>query len=116
MIRNLPSISLKHAQCLVYPDCAYPRLTNCYSCEYILPRNLLLIQLKEDLDRLIDNIQSTDNEFMIRKETKFLLHTLLVWKEARIAYGEDYVRAYLSPTSTWSKLEEIAHKLQLDEY
>ncbi|GED30247.1 helix-turn-helix transcriptional regulator [Brevibacillus centrosporus] len=106
----------EHAQCLVYPDCAYPRLTNCYSCEYILPRNLLLIQLKEDLDRLIDNIQSTDNEFMIRKETKFLLHTLLVWKEARIAYGEDYVRAYLSPTSTWSKLEEIAHKLQLDEY
>lgn len=36
-IHSMPS-KIEHAQCLVFPNCAYPALMNCMHCEYVLPQ------------------------------------------------------------------------------
>lgn len=110
---KMPSKS-EHAQCFVHPNCKYPQLANCYSCEYVIPRNLLLIQLMEELNRLLDNIESYTNELLIRKDTKFLLHCLLIWKEARLTYGEEAVNAFIPTEETWRRIENLAHKLHIE--
>src|SRR5699024_5397987 len=55
---NRPSKN-EHAQCLIYPNCNYPNQSNCFSCEFVIPGNLILIQLKDELQRLINNIKNT---------------------------------------------------------
>jgi hypothetical protein len=47
------------------------------------------------------------------KETKFLLHALLIWKEARLAFGEKRVNAFIQKKETWSKVENLAYKLHI---
>ncbi|WP_110927713.1 helix-turn-helix domain-containing protein [Bacillus massiliglaciei] len=104
----------EHAQCFVHPNCKYPQLANCYSCEYVIPQNLLLIQLTEELNRLLDNIESYTNELLIMKDTKFLLHCLLIWKEARLTHGEETVNAFIPTEETWRRIENLAHKLHIE--
>src|SRR5699024_7410209 len=58
---NLPAKN-EHAQCLVYPDCKNPKLSSCFSCEYVIPGNVMLIQLNEEIKRLINNLQNLTNE------------------------------------------------------
>ena len=60
-IHSMPS-KIEHAQCLVFPNCAYPALMNCMYCEYVLPQNLILIQLNQEILRLLTSIQESDNE------------------------------------------------------
>ncbi|MEE6132816.1 helix-turn-helix domain-containing protein [Priestia sp. GS2] len=110
---DFPSKS-EHAQCLIYPNCKYPKLASCHSCEYVIPQNLLLIQLKEELDRLIKNIDSQSNPLLIKKDTKFLLHALLIWKEARLAFGDEMVSSFIQINETWTKIENLAHKLPIE--
>lgn len=104
----------EHAQCLVFPNCKYPKLSNCYSCEYVIPGNLFLIQLKEEFKRLTDNIESYSNEILIKRDSKFLLHTLFLWKEARLTFGDKRVVAFLPTKDTWGKIESLSHKLYLE--
>ncbi|MED3899846.1 helix-turn-helix domain-containing protein [Priestia megaterium] len=110
---NMPSKS-EHAQCLVYPNCKYPNLAKCYSCEYVIPQNFFLIQLNEELNRLIKNIESHSNNLLIVKDTKFLLHAMLIWKEARLAFGQEKVNSFINSKETWKNIEGLAHKLYLE--
>lgn len=110
---NLPSKN-EHAQCLVAPKCKNPKLTNCFSCEYVIPGNLMLIQLNEELNRLIRNIESETNEVILQRESRFLMHTLFIWKEARMEYGDEKVNAYISAEEKWKEIESVAHKIIID--
>lgn len=109
---ELPSRS-EFGQCLIYPKCAYPKKENCFKCEYFIPQYLVLIELKQEINKIIDLIYSSDNELMINKYTSFLMHYLFLWKEARVAYGEELTSAYLSKDFIIAKIENIAHKLSL---
>src|SRR5699024_1496954 len=109
---NRPSKN-EHAQCLIYPNCNYPNQSNCFSCEFVIPGNLILIQLKDELQRLINNIKNTNNETLIQRDSVFLMHALLIWKEARQAFGEERINAFISTDETWNSIETIAHKLTL---
>jgi len=104
----------EHAQCLVFPNCKNPKLSNCFSCEYVIPGNLMLIQLNEELNRLVDNIDKTTNEVILQRESRFLMHTLFIWKEARVEYGDDRVKAYIDLEETWKKIESVAHKILVE--
>lgn len=110
---DLPSKN-EHAQCLVFPNCKNPKLTNCFSCEYVIPGNLVLIQLNKELKRLFEVIENASNDIIIQRDTKFLMHALFIWKEARIKFGNDKVQAYISPENIWGNLEKIAHKLTIE--
>lgn len=90
----------EHAQCLVFPNCKNPKLSNCFSCEYVIPGNLMLIQLNKELNRLVDNIDKTTNEVILQRESRFLMHTLFIWKEARVKFGDDRVKAYIDLEET----------------
>lgn len=107
---ELPSKS-EFGQCLIYPECEYPKAENCFKCEYFIPQYLILIELKQEINKIIDLIQLSQNEIMIRKYTSFLTYYLFLWKEARFAYGEELTSVYLSKDFIISKLENIAHKI-----
>src|SRR5699024_7259519 len=110
---NFPSKN-ESAQCLVYPDCKYPNLKNCFSCEYVIPGNLILIQLNEELNRLINNINDSTNKIIIKRDSMFLMHALLIWKESRVAFGEDKVNAFIPREETWNNIKDIAGKLAIE--
>ena len=109
---ELPSKN-EHAQCLVAPECMKPHLSNCFSCEYVIPGNMMLIQLQEEIQRLIKSIKETNIDIEVKRDTKFLLHSLMIWKEARIAFGEDRVNAYIPLESVWEDIHGISDKLVL---
>ncbi|ARK21862.1 hypothetical protein [Sporosarcina ureae] len=104
----------EHAQCLVHPICQNKELLNCYSCEYVIPGNLMLIQLNEEIIRLIENIDSMENEVILKRDSMLLMHALFIWKEARIQFGNDKVNAYINTKKTWLRIESISHKLLMD--
>lgn len=110
---NLPSKN-ENAQCLVYPECKNPKLSSCFSCEYVIPGNLMLIQLNEELKRLVSSIKDLTNEMLIKRDSMFLMHALLIWKEARIAFGDEKVNAYIPMKETWEEIETIAGKLSIE--
>ncbi|QNK88106.1 helix-turn-helix domain-containing protein [Sporosarcina sp. resist] len=110
---DLPSKN-EHAQCLVFPNCKNPKLSNCFSCEYVIPGNLMLIQLKEELSRLVTNIEEATNDVILRRESRFLMHALFIWKEARLEFGDERVKAYIDIEKTWKRIEDVAHKVLMD--
>lgn len=103
----------EHAQCLVAPSCVKPHLSNCFSCEYVVPGNMILIQLHGEIKGLIENIRGASTDVEIKRDTRFLLHSLMIWKEARIAFGDEVVNAYIPSESVWKSIYSIAETLEL---
>ncbi|WP_329767372.1 helix-turn-helix domain-containing protein [Bacillus nitratireducens] len=109
---SMPS-KIEHAQCLVFPNCAYPALMNCMYCEYVLPQNLVLIQLNQELLRLLTSIQESDNENLLKRQSRFLLQCLLILSEANNTFGKSYVKAYVDMNQINDLLKRYAYKIYL---
>lgn len=109
---SMPSKS-EHAQCLVFPNCAYPALMNCMYCEYVLPQNLILIQLNQEIQRLVISIQENNNENFIKRQSHFLLQCLLILSEANKTFGKDHVRVYVDINKINFLLKDNAHKINI---
>lgn len=111
-IHSMPS-KIEHAQCLVFPNCAYPALMNCMYCEYVLPQNLILIQLNQEILRLLTSIQGSDNENLLERQSRFLLQCLLILSEANNTFGKSYVKAYVDVNQINDLLKQYAYKINL---
>ena len=111
-IHSMPS-KIEHAQCLVFPNCAYPALMNCMYCEYVLPQNLILIQLNQEILRLLTSIQESDNENLLKRQSRFLLQCLLILSEANNTFGKSYVKAYVDVNQINGLLKRYAYKIYL---
>ncbi|MEC2941329.1 helix-turn-helix domain-containing protein [Bacillus cereus] len=109
---SMPS-KIEHAQCLVFPNCSYPALMNCMYCEYVLPQNLILIQLNQELLRLLTSIQESDNENLLKRQSRFLLQCLLILSEANDTFGKSYVKAYVDVNQINDLLKLYAYKIYL---
>ena len=109
---SMPSKS-EHAQCLVFPNCAYPALMNCMYCEYVLPQNLILIQLNQELLRLLTFIKENNNETFLKKQSHFLLQCLLILSEANNTFGKNHVKAYVNVKQINILLKQNAHKIYI---
>lgn len=109
---SMPS-KIEHAQCLVFPKCAYPALMNCMYCEYVLPQNLILIQLNQETLRLLTSIQENDNENLLKRQSYFLLQCLLILSEANDTFGKSYVKAYVDVNQINDLLKRYAYKIYL---
>ena len=109
---SMPSKS-EHAQCLVFPNCAYPALMNCMYCEYVLPQNLILIQLNQELLRLLTCIKENNNETFLKKQSHFLLQCLLILSEANNTFGKNHVKAYVNVKQINILLKQNAHKIYI---
>lgn len=109
---SMPS-KIEHAQCLVFPNCAYPALMNCMYCEYVLPQNLILIQLNQELLRLLTSIQESDNVNLLKRQSRFLLQCLLILSEAKDTFGRSYVKAYVDVNQINDLLKRYAYKIYL---
>lgn len=111
-IHSMPS-KIEHAQCLVFPNCAYPALMNCMYCEYVLPQNLILIQLNQEILRLLTSIQGSDNENLLKRQSRFLLQCLLILSEANDTFGKNYVKTYVDVNQINDLLKLYAYKIYL---
>ncbi|PGD64130.1 helix-turn-helix domain-containing protein [Bacillus wiedmannii] len=111
-IHSMPS-KIEHAQCLTFPNCAYPALMNCMHCEYVLPQNLILIQLNQEILKLLTSIQKSDNDNFLKKQSRFLLQCLLVLSEANNTFGKSYVQAYIDINQINDLLKRYVHKICL---
>ncbi|UKS60767.1 helix-turn-helix domain-containing protein [Bacillus toyonensis] len=111
-IHSMPS-KIEHAQCLVFPNCAYPALMNCMHCEYVLPQNLILIQLNQEILKLLTSIQESDNDNLLKKQSRFLLQCLLILSEANKTFGKSYVQAYVDVNQINDLLKRYVHKICL---
>lgn len=111
-IHSMPS-KIEHAQCLIFPNCAYPALMNCMHCEYVLPQNLILIQLNQEILKLLTSIQKSDNDNFLKKQSRFLLQCLLVLSEANNTFGKSYVQAYIDVNQINDLLKRYVHKICL---
>ena len=109
---KMPS-KTENAQCFIHPECKYPGLSNCFSCEYVIPRNFILIELKNELSRLLNNIEDSNNSTLIKRDAKFLLHVLFIWRESRISFGDEVVSSFMPVDDTWSRIKQLAHKLPI---
>lgn len=109
-IYSMPS-KIEHAQCLVFPNCAYPALMNCMHCEYVLPQNLILIQLNQEILKLLTSIQKSDNDNLLKKQSRFLLQCLLILSEANNTFGKSYVQAYVDVNQINDLLKRYVHKI-----
>ncbi|MEB9457367.1 DNA-binding protein [Bacillus anthracis] len=109
---SMPS-KIEHAQCLVFPNCAYPALMNCMYCEYVLPQNLILIQLNQELLRLLTSIKESDNENLLKRQSRFLLQCLLILSEANTTFSKSYVKAYVDVNQINDLLKQYAYKIYL---
>lgn len=109
---SMPS-KIEHAQCLIAPNCEYPALTNCMYCEYVLPQNLILIQLNQELLRLLETINTTENPNILKRENRFLLHCFLILSEANKNFGKEHVKAYVEIDRIKSLIAENANKIEI---
>lgn len=110
--QTMPSKN-EYAQCLAFPNCKYPSLKNCLYCEYVLPQNLILIQLNSEILRLLHTIDNTTNNFMLIKQSHFLLQSLFVLSEANKAFGKDYVKGFVDTNKINQLLIKISQKIDL---
>ena len=109
---SMPS-KIEYAQCLIAPNCEYPALMNCMHCEYVLPQNLILIQLNQEILRLLESIKGTENPNILKKENRFLLQCFLILSEANNAFGKEYVQAYVEIDKLKLLLKETASKIDI---
>lgn len=109
---SMPS-KIEHAQCLIAPNCEYPALLNCMYCEYVLPQNLILIQLNQELLRLLETINSTENPNILKRENRFLIQCFLILSEANNIFGKEHVKAYVEIDKVRSLIAKTANKIEV---
>ncbi|RNC95365.1 hypothetical protein EC501_18250 [Lysinibacillus halotolerans] len=73
-----------------------------------------MIQLNNEFERIINEIDITSNEIMLRKNTKFLLNALFISKEARNYFGEEFVNGFIPIKDIKDKIYKISGKLYID--
>lgn len=109
---SMPS-KIEHAQCLISPNCEYPALINCMYCEYVLPQNLILIQLNQELLRLLETIQANENPNILKRENRFLIQCFLILSEANNTFGKEHVKAYVEIEKVKLLITETANKIEI---
>jgi hypothetical protein len=110
---EMPS-KTENAQCITSPKCEYPRLNSCYSCPNVIPKNYLFIELSGEFDRLINSIETTEHDAIRKKESYFLLNSLLLLDEGINFFGEEYIEAFLNIQHVREKLSQLADKIYIE--
>lgn len=110
---EMPS-KTENAQCITSPNCEYQRLNSCYSCPNVIPKNYLFIELSGEFDRLINSIEITEHDAILKKESYFLMNILLLLDEGINFFGEDYIEAFINIQYVREKLSQIAEKIYIE--
>lgn len=110
---QLPS-KTPHTQCLIYPKCEYPKKNNCYSCEYMIPKNYLLLYVKAEFEKLIQNISEQSNPNILKRDSYFVLNLIVLLEEAIAIFDKSYVSTFVDLKRINHLLYENSHKILLD--
>lgn len=109
---KMPS-RIEQGQCLTYPQCEHPKLKTCFSCENFIPKQLALIEAASEFKRLIKSIKEAKHEAVVRRDSEFIKHILLIFNQALEVFDEGYINAFIKMDEVNELLEEISAKLLL---
>lgn len=88
----------EHAQCFTYPNCDRPNADSCVGCPNMVPKNYLLISLKEELDKRIRILKRANYPAVANRERAWIMKLLVLLQEAVDAFGKQYVEAFIQMT------------------
>lgn len=98
---------------VTYPTCIKPNLRSCYYCENFIPQTYLLIHTKHEFNRLIQSIEQSPHEAIIRRDSEFLKYLLLLINEAVAVYGSTYVQTFIDLKEIRTVVLRLKDKLML---
>ncbi|HDR3895392.1 helix-turn-helix domain-containing protein [Bacillus sp. FSL W7-1334] len=102
---------MKHAQCLIYPNCVYQTATSCLQCEYVIPKAYLLISIDEEIKRLIKSIKDSKYTATVIRDYRFLIKVLDLVSQATGELGKDYVKTFINLSEIKRSLLSITYKI-----
>lgn len=102
---------MKHAQCLIYPNCVYQTATSCLQCEHVIPKTYLLISIDEEIKRLIKSIKDSKYIATVIRDYRFLLKVLDLVSQATGELGKDYVKTFINLSEIKKSLLSITYKI-----
>ncbi|WP_165771451.1 helix-turn-helix domain-containing protein [Bacillus cereus] len=105
---ELPA-KVPHAQCLIYPKCN--KQHNCYSCDFIIPKDYLLFALADEIIQTISKLQSSELEAITLKNSYQLHRMLTILQQAVTEFGVDYINTFLNFNSIKSSLKTVHSEL-----
>ncbi|ASJ54548.1 hypothetical protein BP422_13855 [Brevibacillus formosus] len=103
---EMPS-KMEFAQCLIYPQCVKPTAISCIHCEYIMPRAYLMLNIREEIGKLIESIRTSKFEAVRKRDSILLFKFLDLLNQAVVDLGKDYINSFINLTEIKNKLEEI---------
>ena len=103
-------------QCLTFPNCNLKHRKTCIGCiEFIPQLQQVLIEAKEEFNRLINSLKNSNTEAIQIRDTLFLFNILTLFNEAANTFSNDLIDGFLSVEERKRALYSIADKLQLSK-
>ncbi|GIP55307.1 hypothetical protein [Paenibacillus vini] len=100
-------------QCLVYPNCKYPLRKNCFGCEYFIPHSSVLTEAADEFKRLYELIKESKYDALLQRDSRFMLHLILLFNEAYQSFDREYVDSFFSYQEFQATLKELIPLLKL---
>lgn len=96
---------MKGVTCAKTEQCTHPLLMDCFLCKYGIPTAMTITDIKEAMLDVANQINEIPDEYIadIMKLNAIFQKLLILLLEARNAFGDDYVGAYIS----YEKLKEL---------
>ncbi|WP_461673180.1 helix-turn-helix domain-containing protein [Priestia megaterium] len=103
-------------QCLTFPNCNLRHRKTCIGCiEFIPQLQQVLIEAKEEFNRLINSLKNSNTEAIQIRDTLFLFNVLTLFNEAANTFSKDLIDGFLNVEERERALYSIADKLQLSK-
>ncbi|MBJ7966974.1 helix-turn-helix domain-containing protein [Bacillus cereus] len=101
-------------QCLSFPDCQLPNKRTCIGCVDFIPQlQQVLLEAKEEFNRLINSLRNNYTDAILKRDTVFLFNVLLIFNEAIETFGNDIVNGFLTEEERKTAVYSIVEKLKL---
>ncbi len=100
---------MKNAQCFTYPKCSFPTASSCLNCNYVIPKNYLMISITEEINSRIEKIQQTNYDAIRARETVMIYKMLDLLMQAKLELGKDYVSKFIDLQNLETRLTDIQH-------
>ena len=105
----------KSGQCIIHPECEYPKRKTCLGCINFIPQlQLIMHEAIDEFKRLINSLNKTENNRLIERDSIFLLNILLLFNEIATEYGTDSLDGIFNKKERDTLIHSISHKIFLE--
>src|SRR5699024_4169218 len=108
---------MEHSQCLlkcIDPSyCIAPQRTECIGCDFLVPELYFLLELKNHITRVLDNIEESEKEFDKQRYSHLLVSVHLpIIQQAIQMFGKERVDSFINGKDLKNKIEALNKRNQ----